>query len=87
LENTLFPKEHNLGSPDNVSETLKKISLEVWSRVNEFYWYGSKKAGVFIRERARALTARASKIMVVSCCVLSMSMNDRGYKTSATNKT
>ena len=42
--------ENNLGTPNNVAETLKKISLEVWRRVNDFYWYGSKKAGVFIRE-------------------------------------
>jgi len=35
-----FSLEHNLESDDDVITTLEKISLEVWKRVNELYWFG-----------------------------------------------
>ena len=28
----------------------QKVALAVWKRVNEFYWYGIKKSGLFIHE-------------------------------------
>lgn len=30
--------------------SFSKNSLEVWERVNDFYWFGVKKSGIFIRE-------------------------------------
>ena len=45
-----FSVEDNLKSADSVIDTLEKISLEVWKRVNNLYWFGPKKAGIFIRE-------------------------------------
>ena len=29
---------------------FSKDTAEVWERVNKFYWFGTKKSGVFIRE-------------------------------------
>jgi len=45
-----FSLEHNLASDDDVITTLEKISLEVWKRVNDLYWFGTKKAGIFVRD-------------------------------------
>ena len=45
-----FSIEDNLGSKDDVITTLEKISLEVWRRTNDLYWFGTKKAGIFIRD-------------------------------------
>jgi len=45
-----FSLEHNLASDDDAITTLEKISLEVWKRVNDLYWFGTKKAGIFVRD-------------------------------------
>ena len=43
---------HNIYSSakEQFGEDSEKVTLEVWKRVNDMYWYGTKKAGVFVRE-------------------------------------